>query len=1004
MKRFYFYLLLILTVLPAGLYAQNVRLQGTVTDENGRPLPGAVVVQKGTATGGITDEAGVFAIDVPQGATLSVSYLGFHNKEVGVQAGQTSIVIAMSPEAQTLDDVVVVGYGTQRVRDMTAPITTVKGSDLAKQVAPNPMSALQGKMAGVQITNSGAPGAGPSVRIRGTGSIGDYTNPLYVVDGVFVDNIDFLSSSDIEDLTVLKDASAAAIYGVRAANGVVLITTRRGSTDRTSVTYDGYAGLQVPVNVMKLADREQYVELQNLANQNTTGYVPKNPSDYPASTDWYNELLRNAVTHSHSVDVSGASDKTNYSVGVNYFYQEGIMDAKNDYERINIRARVDQEATSWLKLGANVILSDYNRQNPDNDAFFQAFVNPPVYGVYDETNTAAYPVKFGSAQQYGFGNSYGNPYARAYYNDNLEKGLNLVFSAYLDINLWQDKLKFKTSYNLDHGSWKTRIYQPEYMVGGSQGLTSPRLEKTFGIRKKQIIDNVLTFADRSGVHNYSVMLGQSTRIERTEGMTGSALNVPNYGESSLYIKNGSASNRNVTDDNPAPFLYRGLSFFARATYGYDNRYLATVTFRADGSSKYNDHWGFFPSVGLGWVISEEGFMKDGRAFDFLKLRLSWGQLGNDNIPANSMLVLGKAGYGSSAVFGDDKLYDGQGAQTVYQNFLKWEVVDEWDAGIDFSTLRGRLNGEIDYYNRTTRNVVFSAPIAAGGGTAELLGNYGTVRNSGFEVSVRWNDRVGEHFAYNIGLNATTIKNKVISLNGLRDYIPGASVRGNFATRTQVGYPIGAFWGYEVDGVYASEAEALRDPVSQTIKDAGYFKYRNQNDDTVIDEADKVYLGSPIPWLIMGFDFGFEWKGLDFNLTLQSQIGNKILNAKRMNRDVFADGNYDLDFYNNAWRADSKSSTYPSPEAYNTGFIQQANDFFVEDGSYFRIQNIQLGYTFRGMKWMNSIRVYVAAQRPFTYFGYNGFTPEISGSPIATGVDTNTYPMQAVYTLGLNLNF
>ncbi len=1003
MKKRYFLLLLILAAfVPGMLTAQNVSVEGTVTDEGGNPLAGAVVVQKGTSIGGVTDGDGRFSLNAPVNATLTVSYLGYQTKDV-VFTGTTPMRIVLDSGTTTLDEVVVVGYGTQRARDLTAPIVTIAGSELAKQTAANPMSALQGKVSGVQITNSGAPGAGPSVRIRGTGSIGDYTNPLYVVDGVFVDNIDFLSPNDIDTMNVLKDASAAAIYGVRAANGVILITTRRGSKERTSITYDGYGGIQTPVNVMKLTDTPQYVELINLANQAVPGYVPKSAADYPASTDWYKELLRNAFTQSHSVDVSGATDKTNYSMGVNYYYQEGIMEAKNDYERVNIRVRLDQEANKWLKLGANAILSNYNKQSADNDAFFQAFVNPPVYPVYDDTNTDAYPVRFGAAQDYGFGNSYGNPYARAYYNDNLEKGLNMVFSAYVDINFWQDKLKLKTSYNLDYGSWKQRSYTPQYFVGGSQGVTAPVLSKTYGIRNKQIIDNVLTYTDRKGAHSFSAMLGQSTRIERTDGLTGSALNVTNYGEYSLYIKNGSATNRNVSDDNPAPFLYRGLSFFARGTYSYDNKYLATVTFRADGSSKYNEHWGFFPSVGLGWVISEEDFMAGSDAFDFLKLRASWGQLGNDNIPANSSVTLGSTGYASSAVFGDT-LYDGQGSQTVYQNFLKWEVVSEWDAGVDFSTLRGKLNGEVDYYNRTTSNVVFSAPIAAGGGAGELLGNYGTVRNSGVEVSVRWNDTAGEAFKYNVGMNATTIKNKVISLNGMRDYIPGASVRSNYTTRTQVGYPIGAFWGYEVEGVFASEKDALQNPVYQSVTGAGYFRYKNQNDDLKIDENDKVFLGSAIPKLILGLDFGFEWKGLDFSLSMQGQFGNKVLNAKRMNRDTFTDGNYDLDFYDNAWRQDKKSNSYPSPEAYNNGYTQQANSFFVESASYFRLQNVQLGYTFSGMKRMNSIRVYVAAQRPYTWFNYNGFTPEVSGSPIASGVDTNTYPMQAIYTLGLNLNF
>jgi hypothetical protein len=311
---------------------------------------------------------------------------------------------------------------------------------------------------------------------------------------------------------------------------------------------------------------------------------------------------------------------------------------------------------------------------------------------------------------------------------------------------------------------------------------------------------------------------------------------------------------------------------------------------------------------------------------------------------------------------------------------------------------------LDYYNRTTRRVVFYAPVAAGGGTAELLGNNGTVRNSGFEFSIGWSDKVGSDFSYNVGINATTISNKVVSLNGAREFIPGAQVRSEYTTRTQVGYPIGAFWGYKVEGVYANAAEAVNDPLNASGAWSGYFKYANTNGDDKRGDGDQTYLGSPIPKLLLGVDFGFTWKKLDFSLTLQGQFGNKILNAKRMNRDLFPDGNYDLDFYKNAWRADATSDTYPSPEALNSSLTLTTNSFFVEDGSYFRIQNIQVGYTFGGMKWANSIRVYVAAQRPFTYFTYNGFSPEVSGSPIATGIDSSTYPMQSIYTVGLRLNF
>ncbi|OPZ01948.1 MAG: TonB-dependent Receptor Plug Domain protein [Bacteroidetes bacterium ADurb.BinA395] len=987
------------------IHAQQLSIQGVIIDKKtGEPLIGASVLEKGTTNGTITNYDGNFSITVSKGATLVFSYIGYNEKEITVQ-NQNFLRIELEESTKLLDEIVVVGYGTQKAKDLTAPISTVKGTDLSKQITSNPMSALQGKMTGVQIINSGSPGSGPSVKIRGVGSIGDYANPLYIVDGVFVDNVDFLSSSDIEDLTVLKDASAAAIYGVRAANGVVLVTTKKGKIDQTNISYDGYVGLQIPTNVLKLANTEQYVELMNEANFNTPGYTPKVASSYPASTDWYNELLRNAITHNHSLDISGATEKTSYSLGVNYFYQQGIMDAKNDYERYNIRARVDQKVNNWLNFGINTVFSNYSTFLSDNEAFFKAYVSPPVYPVYDDTNIDAYPVKFGSPQDYGFGAVYANPVAIAYYNNNKENGLKSILSTYAEVSLIKNKLTFRTSYNLDYNSWRSRDYTPEHYVGGSQGLNQSSLSKTFSISYRHILDNLLTYNDKVGNHSFSVLLGESTRNERKYSMIGTALNVPYVDEQSLYLSRGSASSLFVRDyiGDTNPYAYNGISFFTRASYNYADKYLATLTFRADGSSKYQQKWGYFPSIGVGWILTSENFMQNQHLFNFLKFRASWGRLGNDNVPANSAVILGQTGMASSAVFGNDILYEGVGSQTVLQNTLKWEVVDELNVGFDFSMVHQNLRGEIDYYNRTTNNAVFYAPIASGGGVATLLGNWGTIRNQGIELNLNWNEKVSKDFSYNVGFNITTIDNKVVSLNGKRDFIPDGLIRGNYTTRTAVGHPIGAFYGYEIDGVFASEGDALRDPVSQDIKQAGYFKYKDQNGDKVIDEKDKVYLGSAIPLFTSGLDLGMNYKKFDVSVTLQGQYGNKILNAKRMNRDIFTDGNYDLDFYENHWSENNKSNTYPSAEAYNKAFIQQANDFFVEDGSYFRVQNVQIGYNFDTIRGLKNLRLYLSAQRPFTYFTYKGFTPEVSGGPTTSGIDTQTYPMQAIYTFGLKLN-
>ncbi len=982
---------------PLVLNAQVLTISGTVVDKHNESIPGVTIHVKNTNLGTITNMDGQFSIETDLNSILVFSMVGMETQEYLVNSTQP-VSITLLEDVKQLDEVVVIGYGSSKSKDLTAPIVSIKGSELSKQVTANPMQALQGKVAGVQVINSGKPGGESTVKIRGVGSIGDYAKPLYVVDGVFVDNIDFLSTNDIESLTVLKDASSAAIYGVRAANGVILVTTKKGISEVPLINYDGYAGLQMPVNIMPLATKDQYIELYNEANTNTTGFVPKNADSYPTSTDWYKELVRNALIHNHNLDVSGASENTSYSFGLNYYFQEGIMNATNNYERVNVRARIDQKVNRWIKVGFNTVYSNFNKQLPnEGTAFFGAYVNPPVYPVYDETNLSAYPVKFGSPQSYGYGNQYGNPVAAAYYYDNYEKGYKFLLNGSVDITLIENKLSFKTSYNQDLNNWNNRNYTPEFYVGGSQGVRKSSLTKTFGNSSNTIFDNLLTYINQTGQHSYTLLLGQSVRIEKHSSLSGFALDVPGYDEASKYLRNGSYKDRNAWDD---PGLYHGASYFGRVTYNYNDKYLASLTFRADGSSKYQEKWGYFPSIGAGWVLSQENFMKSSKTFQFLKVRASWGLLGNDNVPSNSTFTLGTTGAASSGIFGDE-LVDGVGAQTVFQNYLQWEVVDEFDFGVDFRTLNNKLFGELDYYRRVTHHVVFYTPIATGGGVANLLDNNGNVLNSGVELNLSYNDKINNDLSYHVGMNLTTIHNEVLTLQG-RDYIPSGYVRGNYTKRTQVGQPIGSFYGYEIDGVYASESEALRDPVSQAIKDKGFFKYKDQNGDNVIDEQDKVFLGSAIPWLIAGVDFGINYKQFDFSLSLQGQIGNKILNAKRMNRDVFVDGNYDQDFYENRWTNDNKSDSYPSAEAYNYSFTQQSNDFFVEDGSYIRIQNVQIGYTTTKIKSVQNLRVYLSAQRPLTLFSYNGFTPEISGSPIESGIDNSVYPMQAIYTFGVKI--
>jgi TonB-linked SusC/RagA family outer membrane protein len=810
---------------------------------------------------------------------------------------------------------------------------------------------------------------------------------------MFCDNIDFISSDNIENISILKDASAAAIYGVKAANGVIIVTTKKGVQGAPVISYNGYAAMQVPTNIVPLTNKEQYIEFFNLANKNMPGWIDKTPNDYPANTDWYSELVHPAFMHNHSIDVSGATDKNSYSLGLNYFEQDGTLYEDNAYERYNIRARFEQKAAKWLTIGASTIYTNYNKQSAAESALRSAYVNPPVYGVYNDNNLQAYPERFDSPQNYGYSNAYGNPVATAYYHYDHVKGNRLLLSTFADFNIYQGKLKFKTSYNVDVLQMETKGYIPESYVGGSQGTNQSELTETFENQTMHIIDNILSYSDSKNNHNYTIMLGQSTRMQNMRKLWGKAINVPNTDEKSMYLKTGSGRDRNNNDD---AWRYNGLSAFMRGTYNYADRYLLSLTFRADASSKYQEKWGYFPSLGAGWVLTQEDFMAGQKVFDFLKVRASWGMLGNDNVPSNSGIAVAVPGVNSSGVFGDN-LVDGLGQQTaVAPNYLKWERVTEWNAGVDATFLKRRLSAEFDYYYRVTDNVVYSAPVSAG---IELLGNNGKVLNTGAELTINWSDRAGRDFDYHIGMNATTIHNEVLELQG-REYIPGASVPGGFATRTAVGHPIGAFYGYELDRIAKNTAEG----------GAGYPIYKDNDGVEGITEADKTYLGSPIPYLIGGLELGCSYnlgkeRGIiDFNLSFYGQAGNKIFNQKRLNRATYPDGNYDMDYYENAYTSNNKSGIYPSPEAYNQGVVQQPNSFFVESGSFIRIQNVQVGYTIGSIPHIAALRVYLSADRPFSYFTYNGFSPEISGSPIATGIDNQVYPMSAIYSVGLKVNF
>ena len=996
---------------------QTVTVTGVVMEKaTGLPAIGASVQLKGTLTGTVTGSDGEYSLkDVPANGTLVFSYIGMKTVEEPIN-GRTVINVTLEDNTQAIDEVVVIGYGTSKAKDLTAPIAVVKADEIVKHATSSPMQALQGKVSGLQVVNSGQPGKGPEVRIRGVGSFTD-TKPLYVVDGMFYDNIDFLNNSDIQDISILKDASAASIYGVRAANGVVIVTTKRGLyNQKATITYDGYVGFQKATNVLKMASSGQYATMQREINSPTTlGILANSINRYggdlatytPAvDTDWYDHLLRTALMHNHSLDITGGSEKTTYSIGMSYLFQEGIMDSKNEYERFNMRAKADYQAFDWLKVGANLVLTNATQYLPDNGAWQSAYQTPGIIPVIDcsQTSEESYPVKYASPGLIGMAGYFGNPVARAKYHDEKTQTVQLLPTFYAEINfLPENKLVFRTSYSQDISFLLGRIYTPQYKVGSGQEADISTLQKDTRFYRNWIVDNVLTYRDTFGEkHNLTAMLGQSVRSENYRYLWGRASGVPGGREEYMYLSQGNASGRDAGD---AGTTYHGVSVFGRVMYDYDSRYLLSVTMRGDGSSKYQQKWGFFPSFGGAWILSDEEFMKNQRVTDFLKLRASWGKLGNDKVAASDGFASIKQNLETSGVYGPG-IIPGY-TNVVYFSWLDWEVVNEFNVGLDVNFLGNRLSMEMDYYRRVTENAVISRPLPLGAGN--LLGNNGKIRNSGFELSLNWSDRIGSDISYNIGFNLTTLKNKVTSLNGL-PYIYGGTAE--FRTISEVGGSLNAFYGYELAGVYQTMEEVNSDPVAvaynaKQLTDAtkimpGDFKYVDRNGDHVIDAADRTVLGSYLPDVTYGINLGLSYKNFDFSMVMQGQGGNQIVNRKRGDRMWQSDINYDAAMVENRWTGPGSTNSYPSAAgSVKPWNISNFNSFYVESGAYFRIQNIQLAYTFDSFKLkafnFPSIRLSLSAERPFTRFHTNGFTPEVPD-----GFDTQVYPMAATYTFGLRI--
>ncbi len=994
----------------ALLFAQNdITVSGTVTDDQGTPLPGASVILMGTTNGVQTDFDGNYSLDnVSSSGTLSFSYIGFATQEVPIN-GQTTINISLREDTQSLDEVVVVGYGTQKKADLTGSIATVKSEDITRTPSGAAMQALQGKVAGLQVVSSGAPGTGPTIRVRGIGSyVGGASNPLYVVDGTFFDDIDFLNTEDIESISVLKDASAAAIYGVRAANGVVLIETKSGrKNQKPQITYNGYQGVQIAQNLVTLSNTEQFAtlaresgsaaEAQFIENaMQRYGRSRVNPNVPNVNTDWYDLILRHALQQNHSFGVTGGSENIAYSVGLNYFEQEGILKMKNDFERLNIRSKLNFDISDRLNVGVSTLFSNATRYRPEDTAFALAYFAVPVMPVLDPSKTDAFPRPYANAQDLGYRGTQ-NPFPILDNTENRNKIRNTLMTIDLSYQLVPDKLTFKTAYYHNFETLEVReVRLPFFFGNGNAFRENAELIKRIETFSEQTWDNTLTYNDSFGKHNLTVLAGTAFRDRSFELLEAKGLNFPNgpgIGDESYFLDLSKTIDVDgVGDDGSRQYFF---SYFGRVAYNFDDRYLLYGTFRADGTSKYQEKWGYFPTIGAGWVISEESFFPDTDAINFLKFRGSWGELGNANVASSTGGITSEE---VDAAFGDTR-FSGLVTSSDFEA-LKWEVTAETNVGITARLFNNQLSLDADYFKRDTRDAVIPVSRLLVPGTTRQ--NVGKIRNTGFEVVLNWNKRVSEDFSYSVGANFSTLKNEVLDLKGQENLTSG----GDLAQRTVVGGTINPFFGLEVAGVYQTPEEIQSDPAAQTAigngltVEPGDFRFVDHNGDMMIDAQDRVDLGSYLPTYTFGFNLGLDYKNWDFSLNVIGQGGNVIANQKRFAIRQTPDPNIDRDFAINRWTGPGSTNSYPSARGIRNPWSNQfLNSFFVEKGDFVRLQNVTLGYTLPELtgKFNPEIRFYITAERPLTLFDYNGFTPEVPD-----GRDNQTYPIPGVYTIGVNV--
>jgi len=971
----------------------NIKITGRVLSATGEALAAVSVSVKGSSAGTTTDNNGNFSITVPENAVLVFSAIGFETQEQAV-AGKTSITVSLTPGTKLLEQVVVVGYGSARKRDLTGSSATIKGADIVNIPALTATQAIQGKVSGVQIINSGAPGSTPNVRIRGVGSVLGGADPLYVVDGIITTDIRNINASDILTIDILKDASSTAIYGARAANGVVLITTKAGNKTKFSINYNAQVGVKLLTHKVQMAGPGLYAAYSNEA----AGAPAVTGGDITGSVSWYDELTRPAIFNSHNLSLSGGKNKYRYFLSLGYLNENGIL-IDNKYTRYTARYNHEFTVTSKFKLGNNIGFSHYVSENKPYSLFTTAYIAAPIFAAVNPDGS------YGNTSN-GISNV-GNPYATLKTTNDRSYGNRLQTTLWGEYQVMKG-LSFRSQFGIDlerNNGWNYTPAYKTFLPSGTEGAQhndDADLSFTRDSIYQWVWDNYLTYEKKFAKdHDLRLTLGHTA--ERRNGWSSSASiankNIPDNKEAwQLNFKDTANGQQNLR--LPIGNYFRRESYFIRANYKFKDRYLLNATFRRDANSNFPKHkrWGNFPSVGIGWVISSEKFMADQKLFNNLKLRASFGLVGNDVIQPHAFDLLPTERL--YAYFGTNRV-DGAIVLGIKDPDLQWEVVREIDAGIEFAVLDNKLSGEVDFYNKVAKKALFIIPYPSIGFQNSFLTNAAEIANTGVELSLQWNKKVNTKFSYTIRGNITYNKNMVKNVGIGRALNFGSLGNGSNATQTLVGQPIGSFWVYRTDGIFQNDAEINAYPHVVTAV-PGDLKIIDKNGDGIIDNLDREHVGSYQPKIYYGLSGSVNWKLFDFSMDIVGVGGNKVYNGKKGLR-FGSNYNVEYDVANNRWTPGSNNNKYPGA----SNVTPYPTDYFIESGAYTRINNITAGYTFPAMKpWkrIERLRVFASAQNPYLHTKYTGFTPELPGGQNEAGIELNIYPISASYLIGVNVQF